>query len=118
MSQVTFRLLPSPNTNEIPDMKPEMITMKLKVTHGKGLNDADIKSALKQSIILPSNIGDLHFYIIHLIAASKLFFIKLSILASCLLDIYHHIEKYRHIYDACQAADEFFSVKLIFKVDS
>jgi hypothetical protein len=100
------------------DKASKMIAMKLKVTHGKGLNNADIKSALKQSIILPNNIEDLHFYIIHLITASKVFFTKFSIIASRLLDIHHHIEKYRHIYNAHQGADKFFSAKFIFKVDS
>ena len=96
----------------------ECMILQIKESHGKGLSNADVETALKQGIQVPTSIESLKYSILNLISASRFFFSDHSLLVKELSKVYNHLVRNRDTYRSLYATDKNFIAMFLYAIDT
>ena len=96
----------------------ECMILQIKELHGKGLSNADVETALKQGIQVPSSIESMKYSILNLTSAARFFFSDHSILVQELYKVFNHIVRNRNTYRSLFATDKNFIAMFLYAIDT
>ena len=92
--------------------------LQLKANQGKGWSDTDLREALKQGIVTPSDIHSFTHQLRNFWGLAAFFFGKSSILSESLAPLMAKINDHLITFEAAQLRDPAFSTKLGYAIDT
>ena len=113
----SFFLTPKKTPLSSSQFKPMMI-LQLKTSQGKGWSEMDMKEALKQGIVTPTDMNVFAHQLRNFWGLAAFFFGTDSVLPKRLIPLMAQISKHTITFEGCQIRDNQFATKLGYAIDT